>query len=396
MELNRQSERLVTLLLFVGLFLNLFFIYFAQERLYSKINTGDLSLGPEKYLRILSVVFIFATVILSLFVAKTKYHFSIYFAYIILLVYITLNYVVSGADLSDMTQFMDSRGIGTWVCLGLIFTSYEDKRFRWFNKFLFFSVVFITLLAIYNISQFGIGLWRGQALSKYQVYTVNFVWIAPYVFLILKHNKKLKWLRILSITMGIVLALITQTRSFLLIYAITIAFDFFNTKNKATYTMLIGIGFIGFAYLVLNTKMLSTSFELLINRGIEDTRSEQLAVFVSQLNFIDIITGGGFFTSYRFGRNQWYFVDNQWLYLLWWGGIIPVITYFYLCAIVPIKLIFRGGMDYETKVECFVLIIWVLALSGLAIFSTMSVDFFFFTISIILGRVLYKYSLHTR
>ena len=396
MEPNKQLTKIVSLFLFMGLFLSLFFIYFAQERLYNKINTGDLTLGSEKYLRILSVIFIFLAVILTLFIGKTKYHFSIYFTYIVLLLYITLNYTFSGAEFSDMAQFMDSRGIGTWVCLGLIFTSYDDKRFVFFKKFLFFSIIFITILTFYNLTQFGIGLWRGQALSKYQVYTVNFVWIAPYVFLILKHNKKLKWLRILSITMGIVLALITQTRSFLLIYVITIAFDFFNTKNKATYTMLIGIGFIGFAYLVLNTKMLSTSFELLLNRGVENTRTEQLTVFISQLNFLEIITGGGFFASYRIGGEQWYHVDNQWLYLLWWGGIIPVITYFYLCAIVPIKLIFKGGMDYETKVECFVLIIWVLALSGLAIFTTMSVDFFFFTISIILGRVLYKYSLHTR
>ncbi len=374
----------------------LFFLYFAQERLYSRISTGILTLGPEKYLRILAVVLIFLTVILSLFLARSKYRLSIYFAYLTLLIYVSLNYIFSGADLSNMTQFMDTRGIGAWVCLGLIFISHDDKRFEWFNKFLFFSVVFISILSIINLVQFGIGLWRAQAMSKYQVYTVNLVWIVPYVFLILKNKPRLKWLRVFSLIMGIILALITQTRSFLLIYAITILFDFYNTKNKRTYLVLIAIGFVAFAYLILNTKMLNTSFELLLNRGVEDTRSDQLSDFFNQLNIFELITGGGFFKSYFSGRNQYSYLDNQWLYLLWWGGLIPVLTYFYLSAIIPIKIILKGNLTYETKVECFVLILWILALGGLAIFTTMSVEFYFFTISIILGRVLYKYSMIKR
>lgn len=378
--------------MFIGLSLYLFFIYFAQERLYNNITTGDLSLGAEKYLRILSVLFIFLTVIISFLVAKTKYHHSIYIAYVLLVLYLGLNFIITVDDISEISRFMDSKGIGTWLCLGLFLTSFDDRRFELFKKFLFISVVFISILALYNFTQFGVGLYRGQALSKYQVYAVNMVWIAPYVFLILKNNRKLKWLRLCSITMGIILALITQTRSFLLIYFITILFDFYHTKNKRTYVILLSIAFVGLSYLILNTKMLSSSFELLMNRGTNDTRSEQLLTFISQLNFTEIITGGGFLSSYTEGRMVWTAVDNQWMYLIWWGGLIPTLCYFYLSAIIPIKLIFKGSMDYETKVECFILILWVLALGGLAIFSTMSVDFFFFVVCIILGRVLYKFS----
>ena len=105
-----------------------------------------------------------------------------------------------------------------------------------------------------------------------------------------------------------------------------------------------------------------------------------------------MITGKGQFATYQLGYQTSVAVDNQWLYLLWWGGLIPVICYFYLAAFVPIRMIFKGGLSYQTRIECFVLILWVLGLTGLAIFSTMSVEFFFFVISIILGRVLYKYS----
>ncbi len=85
-------------------------------------------------------------------------------------------------------------------------------------------------------------MWRGQALSKYQVYSVNLVWLTPYAFLTLKNNPKLKWIRLLVLFMGIILALVTQTRSFLIIYFITLLFDFYHTKNKRSYFFVLVFG----------------------------------------------------------------------------------------------------------------------------------------------------------
>lgn len=356
------------------------------------MTTGSIELGVEKYIRILSVIFIFLSVIFSIFLAKTKYRFSIFFAYLVLILTVILNYLISGADLSDMTQFMANKGIGPWICLGLIFVGYNDNRYYYFQKFLLFAILFISILSIYSFVDFGVGMWRGQALSKYQIYSVNLVWLAPYTFLTLKNNQKLKWIRLLVLFIGIILALVTQTRSFLIIYFITLLFDFYHTKNKRSYFFVLVFGIVGLAYLILNTKIFSTSLELLIDRGTQDTRTLQLEVFLAQLDFFGIISGNGHFANYRFGNELWTAVDNQWLFLLWWGGIIPVICYFFLCVVVPVKMIFKGKLSYETKVECYVLIMWSLGLTGLAIFSTMSVEFFFFIISIILGRVLHKYS----
>ena len=143
---NKHIDKLISVLLFTGLFLSLLFLYFDQERLFNTIAKGNNELGPEKYLRILSVITIFMTVILSIFASRRKYSFSVYFAYFTLLLYIILNYILSGADIMDMSQFMDTRGIGTWVCLGLIFVAHDDKRYIFFRKFLIFSVVFISML----------------------------------------------------------------------------------------------------------------------------------------------------------------------------------------------------------------------------------------------------------
>lgn len=353
---------------------------------------GDNTLGFEKYFRIASTILIIVAVFISLFFIKKKYLTSIYFAYGILVVYLILNFLISGGDILNPTDIMNTKGFGAWLCFGLIFISHDDYRYKLFQRFLYIAIIIIALFSIYNLFEFGAGLYRGQALSKYRVYAVNYVWVAPYVFLVLKGNKQLAWLRIFALSIGLVLALITQTRSFILIYLIVLLFDFFHSKKKTPYLIVFTIfGILGI-YIVTNMDIISKSLDLLINRGVNDTRTGQLTLFFSQLNIVEIIPGKGFFASYKLGNSEFYHLDNQWLFLLWWGGLIPVLAYFYLTVIIPFKMFFTENISYETRVECFIMLLWVLGLAGLAIYTTMTVDFFFLTICIIQGRVLYKYS----
>ncbi len=388
----KRIENLISFFFFCGLLLSLGFVYFAQERLFYSIDGSVASLGAAGFIRIFAVISTFLAVFLSLFIAKSKYHYSIQFAFYTLIITISLNYFISGASLDNFSELMSTRGIGTWFCMGLIFVSYNEKIFVKFKKFTFLCIVIIALLTLYNLVDYGVGRWRGESLSKYRIYATNMVWIAPYVFLILKGNKKLIWLRLLAIGMGIILALITQTRSFLIMYFLTLVFDFYHTEKKAVYSLMIVVASLGMAYLVLNTEMLGNALELLINRGTNDTRTGQLKVFISQLDFFELITGKGHFATYGFGLDESSAVDNQWLYIFWWGGLIPLICFFYLTTLIPLKLMFLKKLTYETKVECFVLILWSLALLGLAIYSTVKIDLFFFVICVILGRLHYKYS----
>ncbi len=392
--LNKTDNftNLISFLFFIGLGLNLAFVYYAQERLYNEMTYGDLSLGSEGLLRIFSVILIFITVILSLFDARKKYLYKIFFTYVLLLVIIIINYLITSPDLGDLTNLMDLKGIGPWVCFGLIFVGFDDKRYNVFKIFLFISVITISLFVIYNLLNFGVGQYRGQALALYRVYAVNLVWLTPFVFLILKNNQKLVALRVYALLIGIVVALVTQTRSFLLIYILVLGFDFYYTRKKVYYT--IGISIIGllFVYMLLNAESLSSSFELLLKRGSEDSRSNQLTEFLSQLDFFEVVVGKGFNATWYSGGHPYPYLDNQWLLLIWWAGLIPAVLYFYLTTVIPVKLFFRKNQDYETKVESFILIIWTLACAGLAIYTSITIDFFFFIICVIQGRLLYKYS----
>jgi hypothetical protein len=352
-------------------------------------------LGAEKYFRSFSVIFIFITVILNLFHTKKKYLLKFFIAYFLIFGYITINYLLTGPGIDDLTGLMNIKGIGPWVALGLIFVSFDDNRYHLFKKVLILSIFVISVFVIYNLNEYGIGLYRGQALAKYRVYATNLVWISPFVFLILKDNKKLRFIRVFAIFIGISTALVTLTRSYILIYLLVLLFDFYHTRKKTYY--IIGGFVVGllFIYIFSNTESFSNSFQLLLKRGVNDTRSNQLIEFLSQVNFFDLIVGKGYGSTWNFRGNSYAYLDNQWLLLIWWAGLIPAMMYFYLTAIIPFKLFIKKNQDYETRVESFVLIIWTLACAGLSIYSTMSVDFYFFIICVIQGRLLYKYSMRS-
>ncbi|WP_394749399.1 hypothetical protein [Spongiimicrobium salis] len=393
MKDNPRIDKIITGVLFAGLFLGLVFVYFAQERLSLRILFGaGFSLGPEKYIRIGSVILIFLSVLLAVFRAKEKYLIQIYLAYILLLAYVFGVYVLGGGSLTNTTDLMDIKGPGPWICLGLIFVSYNELRFKWFQYFLAIAVIVIALMGIYTFLDFGIGSYRGQALAKYRVYAVTMVWITPYVFLSLKTHKTLAKYRGLALVAGISLALIIQTRSFLLIYFLVLFFDFYHSEKKSLYILSALISAFLFFSVLLSGEFLGGAVDSLGQRGLDDTRTEQLRAFFSQLDFFEVIVGKGSDATWNFGGKQYPYLDNQWLLLLWWAGLIPFLAYLYLTAYIPIRMFLRSK-DYETKVEAFVLVIWVLACAGLAIYTTMSVDFFFIIICIIQGRLLYKYSL---
>ncbi|WP_281542975.1 hypothetical protein [Maribacter aestuarii] len=385
-------DRLISFLLFLGLTFGLIFIYFAQERHYNTLVYGNLLLGTERYLRILCVMLVFLVSVLAIFRSKSRYTLNVYAAYVVLLGYITLNYVLYGADIFDTTKLMDTKGIGPWICMGLIFVSQNDGIFKNIKIFLFITVFVIFALSVYNFIDYGVGAYRGEAIAKYLVYAVNMVWIAPYVFLILKNKVKFAKFRFLVLLPGVFLALITQTRSFLLIYFLVLLFDFFHTKKKTLYILFGSILAFGFMALLLSSEALSSSYKLLGKRGLEDSRTSQLVQFTDQINIIELVVGKGPDATWSFSGFAYQHLDNQWMLLLWWGGLIPFLMYFYLTAFIPVKMFLKTD-DYETKVESFILILWTLACGGMAIFSTMSVEFYFFVICLIQGRLLHKYSL---
>lgn len=394
MDSSKNTEKLITYFLTFGLVLGLIFIYFAQERLYNEVNFGEIALGKEKYIRSISVLFLFTAIIMNFSNIRKYYSTKFFIAYFLILGFVTINFIVTGigVEIDNITAIMDMRGIGPWLALGLIFISYSDKRFELFKKFLILSVLVISVYSISNFIQFGFGDYRGQSLSKYRIYATNLIWISPFVFLILKNNKKLAFIRIFAICIGISTALITLTRSFLLIYFLVLLFDFFHSKKKIYYIIGSLIAGLVFMYILLNTETFTTSLQLLEQRATHDSRSSQISQFLSQINFFDIVVGKGFDALWLFDGEPYAYLDNQWLLFLWWAGLIPAIMYFYITAIIPFKVFISKRVDYETRVEAFILVIWTLSCAGLSIYSTMSVNFYFFIVCIIQGRVLYKYS----
>ena len=59
-------DKIISFCLFSGLSLYLLFLPFAQDRMFRAISENDLSLGPEKYLRIFAVFLLVVSVVFHL------------------------------------------------------------------------------------------------------------------------------------------------------------------------------------------------------------------------------------------------------------------------------------------------------------------------------------------
>ena len=79
-----------------------------------------------------------------------------------------------------------------------------------------------------------------------------------------------------------------------------------------------------FFYLIINTDSLYTSFELLLQRGVVETRSSQIIQFLSQLNLFELIVGKGYYASYIFNGYSFQAIDNQSLFLILLTGCFSI------------------------------------------------------------------------
>src|SRR5690606_33285722 len=137
-------------------------------------------------------------------------------------------------------------------------------------------------------------------------YAVNAMWTFPYVFLSLKNHKTLSKYRFILLLIGIYLALIIQTRSFLLLYGLVIIFDFYYSQKKPIYIIAIIILTFLFMALLFSSDYLSSSFNQLENRGLDDSRTNQLEQFLQQLNPIELVVGKGPFASWHYSNGVEY------------------------------------------------------------------------------------------
>jgi hypothetical protein len=106
--------------------------------------------------------------------------------------------------------------------------------------------------------------------------------------------------------------------------------------------------------------------EGLLGRLGQDSRTEQYSLFFAQVPWTTLINGAGPMATYRFGRDLSYeFFDNQFIWMIFRGGIFIFVGYAVLVLLPGLRLIRRAQCEADFAAGA-TLLLWTLGLAGLS------------------------------
>lgn len=383
--------KLIFYCIVIGILCNITKLYFAQKDI-------DLIALEEVYpwyfkLGFFGNLFIsFASV--ASFLSYKKYFPSfISVCYVLLLVFV---FLASIRDLHEFlkrpTFFYSIKGIGTFLNFGLLFFAADTVYFPKIMRLFYLLCFGIIAASLVNLTKTGFGASRKEYLTAIRDFVVYLIWVFPYYFLQNDEDKRKNMINIATFMVIIFLILASGSRSYLVIAAL-----FFIAKFKAqlqTKNALIGIigmvVLIGLGYIVVVNSDLNKTFEStltnLAERSGEDTRSDQLLDFLQQFDLDYLIQGVGPIKQwYWTGIGAYYsYLDNQVLLIAWWAGLPTILTYlFFLVKSLFVKseiLLFE-----EIKGIKMIILLWIGACFGFAIYINVSSDCYYYFISLLIG-----------
>lgn len=178
-------------------------------------------------------------------------------------------------------------------------------------------------------------------------YWITSVWIMTFVYFNEKKKRKFIYCNLVFI---IIAAFITQSRAWVLQTLILFFVFFAVLSNKNKYIkffmgcLFIVIAIVGISYIFPN--ITGSLFE----RGFEDTRSGQYVVFFKQHSWNDLLLGLGLNATYTYLGNDFYpYFDNQFMFIMFHYGILPVISW-----IVVYCYVFKGKKIINLKDEVII------------------------------------------
>ena len=131
--------------------------------------------------------------------------------------------------------------------------------------------------------------------------------------------------------------------------------------------------FVALAVVAVSSQIAPEVFETFSERIFDDTRSGQYETFFAQVNPTALIAGEGATAGYQYGNNANYlFFDNQFIYLSFHFGLIPVIC----LAWTLFRTIFvkRDAAGERNRDQLFCALLYVLALCGLSTFFSYEIN----------------------
>lgn len=262
------------------------------------------------------------------------------------------------------------------------------KKYTIYIGFIFLLLGFLSMS---KISDFLFVIGRSPLL----VFMENAFW--SFLIYALMNNENLKLHKYILLLIGFLIcayfSLLLVSRSWIIqsIFAILLtSFNFIIGDNKRkNFKIIFFIIFIGGVILqIINSMSDLVSFDLLLNKMGQDTRSSQYISVFNQVSTSTFLFGGGMFYTWIDEHNIPYrYIDNQSILLCYRYGIIPFVTYYILILLPAIKLCFCNKR--QNKPIFWFVFIWCMAINGLSVFNTLNWDYMNLLLIIISGHCWY-------
>lgn len=275
---------------------------------------------------------------------------------------------------------------------GVLFAGYDEKLMRSISAVSKYVAIIFLGLALYYTIEFYIDMGRVgirygnsniMSFFIYGFYALTLFVYGNKEFGFCKNNKLIFSLTILAA----IAAIASVSRGWIIQSLILLLYAYLgkdangkkcNSRFMTRIVVVICIiGVLVIALLQFAPNIAST----LTGRLTEDTRSNQLHEFFSQLDAGKFFWGQGYDATYQESAHGVYsYVDNQILMMVFRYGLLP--TVMYLC--VALKSIY-GFLKYKIGYG-FASMMWLAALNGLAIYITFGIDIQNLFIMIAIGR----------
>lgn len=247
----------------------------------------------------------------------------------ILLVYYFVWTFISLKENSLQTVFFD--GLATSIILLTLTCALGFDSTIWgiIKRRILFICSLLGIVFFFSVfsfwSQYGMKWPTNASYKGIFTYWITSVWIFTFIYCNDKKRRKVVYLMNIMV---VVAAFITQSRAWVLqtLILLFITFVLSGRRNKG-FKFMMGCLLVSIAIISVSYIFPSVTGNL-FDRGLEDTRSGQYVIFFSQHKLSDLIFGLGLNATYRYLGNNFYpYFDNQFMFIMFHYGMLPVISW---------------------------------------------------------------------
>jgi hypothetical protein len=258
------------------------------------------------------------------------------------------------------------------LCLG-VFAGSQQEVWRHLDRIAGVAawlLLPLMLFSVMKIKYYG----RFDGVSPNDMYLSLVTWLSAYHLLATSGTSVLRiTIRAVPLLGCCLAAVLSQGRGwvlqcFLALALLTVRPLFL--RERGAFSKLLKRGALALAAVTATTFFLIQFYPLavegLLGRLGQDSRTEQYRLFFAQVPWTTLINGAGPLATYRFGRDLSYeFFDNQFIWMIFKGGIFIFMGYAVLILLPGLRLIRRAQCEADFAAGA-TLLLWTLGLAGLS------------------------------